>query len=158
MYVPVLNVEGMLGQDENGVLKYADGETKTFQPIDIDLLLFLKIDATTSEHASNSANAPQTPMDPLEKARKSKKKKSRMTPATDIGHAEEVELSQSTPTLEEPHAPSSTPPADPTPARFRMKQPIIRPPPQQHLIQMSHKHSPSYPLLVSGLLGTTDKS
>ncbi|MED6157153.1 hypothetical protein PIB30_020821 [Stylosanthes scabra] len=66
-------------------------------------------------------------MDPLEKTRKSKKKKARMTSATDIGHAEEVELSQSAPTPEESHAPSSTPPADSPPARFRMKQPIIRP-------------------------------
>ncbi|MED6143235.1 hypothetical protein PIB30_004323 [Stylosanthes scabra] len=44
---------------------------------------------------------------PDEKARKSKKNKPRMTPASDIGHAEEVDLSQSAPTPEEPHAPSS---------------------------------------------------
>ncbi|MED6193226.1 hypothetical protein PIB30_017192 [Stylosanthes scabra] len=85
-------------------------------------------DAKTSKHASNSANGPQTPMDPLEKASKSKKKKPRMAPASDIGHTEEVDLSQSASTPEEPHAPSSTPPANPHPARFRMKQPIIRPP------------------------------
>ncbi|MED6146040.1 hypothetical protein PIB30_030833 [Stylosanthes scabra] len=123
----------------------------------VDMIVGNK-DTTTSEHASNSVNAPQTPTDPLEKARKSKKKKPRIAPASNIGHAEEVDLSQSTPTPEEPHAPSSTPPANPPPVRFRMKQPIITPPPQQHSIQRSHKHSPSCPLLVSSLLRTFDKS
>ncbi|MED6146034.1 hypothetical protein PIB30_030827 [Stylosanthes scabra] len=36
--VPVLNVGGRLGQDENGILKYSDNETKTFEALDIDLL------------------------------------------------------------------------------------------------------------------------
>ncbi|MED6128084.1 hypothetical protein PIB30_094306 [Stylosanthes scabra] len=73
-------------------------------------------------------------MDPLEKTRKSKKKKPRMAPGSDIGQAEEVDLSQSAPIPEEPpaHIPapgiSSIPPANPPPARFRMKQPIIRAP------------------------------
>ncbi|MED6225742.1 hypothetical protein PIB30_096636 [Stylosanthes scabra] len=40
--VPVLNVGGILGEDENGILKYNDGETKRFQALDIDLLTNLE--------------------------------------------------------------------------------------------------------------------
>ncbi|MED6133117.1 hypothetical protein PIB30_025595 [Stylosanthes scabra] len=43
--VPVLNVGGMLGEDENGVLKYNDGETKRFQALDIDLLSIPEIES-----------------------------------------------------------------------------------------------------------------
>ncbi|MED6133116.1 hypothetical protein PIB30_025594 [Stylosanthes scabra] len=69
-----------------------------------------------------------------EKARKNKKKKPRVTPSSDIGQAEEVDYSQSAPTPEEHAAPNPMPgpshslPAQPLPARFHMKQPIVRPP------------------------------
>ncbi|MED6164619.1 hypothetical protein PIB30_091928 [Stylosanthes scabra] len=43
--VPMLNVGGRLGEDENGVLKYSDGETKTFEALDIDLLSIPKLES-----------------------------------------------------------------------------------------------------------------
>ncbi|MED6112431.1 hypothetical protein PIB30_061652 [Stylosanthes scabra] len=88
----------------------------------------------------HSRNAQATPihMDPVEKARKRKKKKPRLAPSSNVGHAEEVDYSQSAPTAEELAAPASTPapapgssstrPPNPLPARFCPKQPIVRRP------------------------------
>ncbi|MED6113318.1 hypothetical protein PIB30_069665 [Stylosanthes scabra] len=82
---------------------------------------------------SNSGTS-QPPMDPIEKARKSKKKKPRIVPPSNIGQAEEMDYFQSAPTPKEHAAPAPAPgpshslPAHPLPARFRIKQPIVRPP------------------------------
>ncbi|MED6131960.1 hypothetical protein PIB30_014861 [Stylosanthes scabra] len=79
------------------------------------------------------AQAAPTPSDPVEKARKSKKNP-KLAPSGNLGQAEEAEYSQSAPTAEELQAPapapgsSGTPPPNPLPARFRPKQPIVRPP------------------------------
>ncbi|MED6183465.1 hypothetical protein PIB30_038144 [Stylosanthes scabra] len=36
--VPVLNVGGKLGPDENGILKYIDGQVQTFDAVDVDMI------------------------------------------------------------------------------------------------------------------------
>ncbi|MED6135886.1 hypothetical protein PIB30_050935 [Stylosanthes scabra] len=67
----------------------------------------------------------------LEKVRKSKKKKPRMASS---GQHEEMDFSQSAPTLPatastpEPFVSPPAPPAPLLPSRFRAKQPIIKPP------------------------------
>ncbi|MED6107108.1 hypothetical protein PIB30_011125 [Stylosanthes scabra] len=83
---------------------------------------------------TNNPGSAKPPMDPIEKVRKNKKKKPRVTPSSDIGQVDEVDYSQSAPTPEKHAAPdpmpgpSHSPPAHPLPAKFRMKQPIVRPP------------------------------
>ncbi|MED6113317.1 hypothetical protein PIB30_069664 [Stylosanthes scabra] len=41
----MLNVGGRLGHDENGVLKYSDSETNSFEPLDVDLLSIPKLES-----------------------------------------------------------------------------------------------------------------
>ncbi|MED6137732.1 hypothetical protein PIB30_067717, partial [Stylosanthes scabra] len=78
----------------------------------------------------NSASASHAPLDPVERAKKSKKKKPRMATSA---QQEEIDYSQSASTppaasTPEPVMPPSDSPVPPPPARFRAKQPIIRPP------------------------------
>ncbi|MED6152057.1 hypothetical protein PIB30_088330, partial [Stylosanthes scabra] len=51
--VPVLNVGGRLGEDENGVLKYIDGVANSFQALDVDLLTNLEFGLREIKNVSN---------------------------------------------------------------------------------------------------------
>ncbi|MED6157605.1 hypothetical protein PIB30_024774 [Stylosanthes scabra] len=200
--IPVIHVGGRIGQYDNGVLSYLDGEVYTFDAVDPETLCKSDLEGMAKslgfpifsvvywleptamnlefglfelngdramdelrnrilatgcvdfevffEHpisepivaeefeepcaatqVPNSASASHAPLDPVERAKKSKKKKPRM--ATSAQH-EEMDYSQSAPTppaaasTPEPVMPPSDSPVPPPPARFRAKQPIIRPP------------------------------
>ncbi|MED6215462.1 hypothetical protein PIB30_113911, partial [Stylosanthes scabra] len=45
--VPVLNVGGKLGPDENGVLKYIDGQVQTFDAVDVDMICIPDLEGMT---------------------------------------------------------------------------------------------------------------
>ncbi|MED6180940.1 hypothetical protein PIB30_014722 [Stylosanthes scabra] len=45
--VPVLNVGGKLGSDENGVLKYIDGQVQTFDAVDVDMICIPDLEGMT---------------------------------------------------------------------------------------------------------------
>ncbi|MED6209903.1 hypothetical protein PIB30_059154 [Stylosanthes scabra] len=91
----------------------------------VDMIIDNKEATTSAEENAGNSQAP--PIDPVEKTRKQKKKKPRLANSAGVGQADEVIVSQSAPTPDDAAyptpapGPSSTPLAQPTPARFRMK-------------------------------------
>ncbi|MED6218165.1 hypothetical protein PIB30_024347 [Stylosanthes scabra] len=97
----------------------------------LDMIIGNK-DATNCDQGNNFGSVQPPNIDHVKRTRKSKKKNLRIAIPADIGQANEVDFSQSAPTLDELAVPTSTtepfatPLAHLPPARFRMKQPIVK--------------------------------